>query len=114
MKDVSSQFMRWRLQLSEYDYTIIYRAGSENSNADCLSRIHILQTNDLTSDLITYDDFLTAETTPIFNSKVIDIDGSIKDADEHSNLFLPISNDMIITYPAIRKIIEKYDLDLPT
>lgn len=112
LKDVSSQLMRWRLQLSEYDYTIIYRAGSENANADCLSRIHVLRTDDLPN--VEYDDFLIAETTPIFNSKVIELEGSIKDADERTNLFLPVSNDAIITHPAIRKIIEKFNIELPT
>jgi len=61
-----------------------------------------------------YNDFLIAETKPIFNAKVIDVDGSIKDAGERNNLFLPISNDMVITHPAIRKIIEKFNIDLPT
>lgn len=91
IKDVSSQLMRWRLQLSEYDYNIIYIAGTENANADCLSRIHVVQTNNLINSK--YSDFLIAETTPIINSKIIDIYGSIKDADANTNLFLPISND---------------------
>jgi len=105
--------MRWRLQLSEYDYTIIYyRAGSENANPDCLSRIHELRTDELSN--LTYEDFLIAETTSIINSKIIELDGSLKDANETSNLFLPISGGMIITHPAIRKIIEQYNFDLPT
>jgi hypothetical protein len=35
--------MRWRLQLSEYDYDILYRASTQHSNADCLSRIQMVQ-----------------------------------------------------------------------
>lgn len=67
------------MQLSKYDYTIIYRAGSENPNVDCLSRIHIiLRTDDLTN--FKYDDFLIVAETPIFNTKIIGIGGSIKDA----------------------------------
>jgi len=30
--------MRWRLKLKEYDYTVIYKAGTANKNADALSR----------------------------------------------------------------------------
>ncbi|CAI6358323.1 unnamed protein product [Macrosiphum euphorbiae] len=41
IKDASSQLMRWRLQLADYDYDIKYRAGPEHSNADCLSRIRV-------------------------------------------------------------------------
>jgi hypothetical protein len=85
--------------------------GTENANADCLSRIHVVQTNDVINS--EYNDFLLAETASIINSKIIDVNGSIKDADANTNLFLPISNDMVITHPAIRQIIERYNLDLP-
>jgi hypothetical protein len=103
IKDASSQLMHWRLQLSEYDYDIIYRKGSEHSNADCLSRIHMIQ--DITNNC-TFDKFLTAETTPIFNSKIIDIDDSIKNSNDHENLFLLIPKNGIVTHPAIRQIIQ--------
>jgi len=35
----SSRLQRWKLALSEYNYTIEYKKGSENINADALSRI---------------------------------------------------------------------------
>ena len=31
--------MRWRIQLAEYDYEIVYKSGTQNTNADALSRI---------------------------------------------------------------------------
>ena len=31
--------MRWKIQLAEYDYEIIHKIGSQNTNADALSRI---------------------------------------------------------------------------
>ena len=35
--------MRWRLSLEEFDYTIVYKKGTLNNNADALSRlIHVL------------------------------------------------------------------------
>jgi hypothetical protein len=40
VKDSSSRLLRWRLKLEEYDYEVIYKKGSENKNADALSRIH--------------------------------------------------------------------------
>jgi hypothetical protein len=41
----SSKLLRWRLQLEEYDYNVIYKKGTENSNADALSRIHVIAGN---------------------------------------------------------------------
>ena len=42
VKDPGSRLLRWRLQLEEYDYEIVYKPGSQNSNADALSRIGAL------------------------------------------------------------------------
>jgi hypothetical protein len=37
----SSRLTRWRLKLSEYDFTIEYKKGKANSNPDALSRIEL-------------------------------------------------------------------------
>lgn len=39
VKDPGSRLLRWRIHLSEYDYNIVYKKGSLNTNADALSRI---------------------------------------------------------------------------
>jgi hypothetical protein len=39
IKDPGSRLLRWRIQLEEYDYEIIYKRGALNTNADALSRI---------------------------------------------------------------------------
>lgn len=41
LKEPNSKLVRWRLKLEEYDYDIIYKKGTLNSNADALSRIKI-------------------------------------------------------------------------
>lgn len=41
LKDPSARLMRWRLQLTEYDFSVIHKAGKYNTNADALSRIQI-------------------------------------------------------------------------
>jgi len=59
--------MRWRLQLEEYDYEIIYRAGSQHSNVDCLSRIHVVTNEGPIRD---FEELKKTETKPFFNSKI--------------------------------------------
>ena len=39
LKNASPKIARWLLQLEEYDYTIIYREGKANTNADAMSRL---------------------------------------------------------------------------
>lgn len=85
--------MRWRLQLEEYDYEIIYRAGPQHANADCLSRIHIVTNDEPISD---FNEFKNAENKPILNSKITEIEGSIKHAKPDKNVILPISSYKII------------------
>jgi transposase InsO family protein len=55
LKDPNSRLVKWRLRLEEFDYTIKYKKGKENSVADALSRIEINMretTNDDNLDLI--------------------------------------------------------------
>jgi len=42
VKDRGSRLLRWRIQLQEYNYEIVYKPGVQNSNADALSRINRL------------------------------------------------------------------------
>ena len=39
VKDPGPRLLRWRIQLAEYDSEITYRRGSQNTNANALSRI---------------------------------------------------------------------------
>ena len=39
VKDPGSRLMRWRIQLAGYEYEIVHKRGSQNTNADALSRI---------------------------------------------------------------------------
>ena len=41
IKDPTSKMIRWRLQLEEYDFTIHYKKGINNTNANALSRIRL-------------------------------------------------------------------------
>ena len=39
VKDPGSRLMRWRIQLAEYEYEIVHKRGTLNTNADALSRV---------------------------------------------------------------------------
>lgn len=41
LKEPGSRLTRWRLKLSEYNFTTVYKQGKQNTNADALSRIEI-------------------------------------------------------------------------
>jgi hypothetical protein len=45
VRDPSSRLLRWRLKLEEYDFEVVYKKGSNNTNADTLSRIHVAATS---------------------------------------------------------------------
>ncbi|CAK1581928.1 unnamed protein product [Parnassius mnemosyne] len=41
LKEPNSRLTRWKLKLSEYDFSVIYKKGKNNTNADALSRVEI-------------------------------------------------------------------------
>jgi hypothetical protein len=43
VKDPSSRLLRWRLKLEEYEYEVVYKKGSSNTNANAFSRIHVTE-----------------------------------------------------------------------
>ena len=43
VKDPSSRLLRSRLKLEEYEYEVVYKKISNNTNADALSRIHLTE-----------------------------------------------------------------------
>jgi hypothetical protein len=43
VKDPSSRLLRWRLKLEEYQYEVVDKKGSNNTNANALSRIHVAE-----------------------------------------------------------------------
>lgn len=51
-KDPSSRLIRWRLRLEEYQYTIEYTKGKDNTAADTLSRIHAITRDTVTNQLL--------------------------------------------------------------
>lgn len=57
LKEPNSKLVRWRLKLEEYDYTIEYKPGKINNNADALSRIPLeVHVNEAENTSTTTDD----------------------------------------------------------
>jgi len=50
MSRTRDQSYRWRIQLAEYNYTITYKRGSQNTIADALSRIGVVSKKHYRSD----------------------------------------------------------------
>jgi len=46
-----ARLVRWALRLAEFDFSIKYKKGSENSNADCLSRLITADTSEATEQI---------------------------------------------------------------
>lgn len=96
LKEPNSRLTRWRLKLSEYDFTVIYKQGKFNTNADALSRIEV-NNEELMSIVVN-----TSEKAPTLDdSRTItaaDADDDSRTATVHTDqespiLEIPISDD---------------------
>ena len=90
LKEPNSRLTRWRLRLSEYDFTVTYKKGKYNTNADALSRVEIY--NEELDSII--DELCSvmgnpSETAPINNSSTDTVHTSI----EHPILEVPITDE---------------------
>lgn len=85
VKDPGAKLTRWRLQLEEYDYNVIYKPGTLNTNSDALSRIAQINTQLGLTDYKakTYQKFVEdVHNTIITNSNVIEVQGGLLEAPE--------------------------------
>lgn len=69
----NSKLTRWRLELGEYDFEIVYKKGKQNTNADALSRIKINMIDDEKS---------LSSADESFKAAVIDISDAEEDSAE--------------------------------
>jgi hypothetical protein len=96
--DPGARLVRWRLQLEEYEYDIIYKPGMLNSNADALSRITtnnaaVMSIQDYVTP--TYETFCQDSRTQVFlNSDINEIEGDLFEATEDFALGHCVSEDL--------------------
>lgn len=52
-----TQLLRWRIKLVEFEFTIIFKKGALNTNADSLSRIetHMKETSDIFDNMTEFN-----------------------------------------------------------
>lgn len=100
--DMNSWLARWRILLQEFDYEIKYKPGSENTNANALSRIFVI------NSLMTSDEFMEySAKNVIINNKVVELMDKIENSPEKYNLALPLSCDANISLNIFRDLINK-------
>jgi hypothetical protein len=115
VKDPGSRLVRWKLKLQEYDYEIIYKPGKLNSNADCLSRIVIPESNVLQTTKIgidSYEDFLKFHRSKLDSNmeKFAELDESL--LSRKDNVGLCVSADLEMSEgiaSQIKGMINNYD-----
>lgn len=94
LKEPNSRLTRWRLKLSEYDFTVLYKKGKMNTNADALSRVEIH--NEETKTLIEEIDELNSllgnpsEQVPLLSNSSTD---TVHSDRENPILNVPITDD---------------------
>jgi len=78
VKDPGARLTRWRLQLEEYDYKIIYKPGVQNTNSDALSRITVTSVPQEPEVPNEYQKYLKdVRSKLITNSDIIEVEGNL-------------------------------------
>lgn len=112
LKEPGSRLTRWKLKLSEYNFTTVYKQGKKNTNADALSRIEI-NNEDLSSIVVEISDTssehtdstLTApDSRPLISQSSTDTAPSIHPLDSPENS---------ITEKTIHTSVESPILEIP-
>lgn len=86
LKDPGSRLTRWRLKLEEYQYTVHFKAGANNTNADALSRIHQVTTRSQQTNHFTHSSNKSSEiTVPQLFSETSDTQEPPEIIDSHTS-----------------------------
>lgn len=94
VKDPGSRLVRWRLQLEEFDYEVIYKPGTQNTNSDALSRIGVTTISQESEVSKEYQEYMEEKSKrPILNRNVKEITGDLFEAHEEYAIGHCVSQD---------------------
>lgn len=94
VKDPGSRLIRWRLQLEEFEYEVVYKPGTQNTNSDALSRIGITTVTEEPEVSKEYQTYIEEKERRLIVSKnVKEITGDLFEASEEYALGHCVSQD---------------------
>lgn len=96
VKDPGARLVRWRLQLEEHEYDIVYKPGTANTNSDALSRIAPINSTSNVEEYPTntYEKYKEdIQTKVIVNANVVEVEGDLFEATEDFALGHCVSKD---------------------
>ncbi|CAI6374995.1 unnamed protein product [Macrosiphum euphorbiae] len=89
VSDMNSRLTRWRILLREFDYEIVYKPGTEHSNADALLRIYVIKN----LDTMSFDEFMNSNNAYL-NNNIEEINETYNDMPCYYDIILTLTADV--------------------
>lgn len=102
VSDMNSRLARWRILLQEFDYEIVYKPGTEHSNADALSRICVIGK----LDKMSFEEFMSNNKVYI-NNNIEEINETYDDIPNDYDILFTITADVQLKFNVLREYINQ-------
>jgi len=100
VSDMNSRLARWRILLQEFEYEIIYKPGSENGNADALSRINLIKNK----ENMTFEEFMNNNNV-YTNNNIEEINENYSEITSDYDILITLTSDLTLIYNVLREFI---------
>lgn len=108
VKDPGSRLTKYRLALAEYDYTIVYKSGALNTNADSLSRLYTFDVDNDITGFLEFQEYL--QNNIIVNSNITETTDSILDTPSDHSLAMFIPKHFVIRDEVTHELDLRYNI----